>query len=225
MIGRHLLPVCLGVALLPGVSTAQSRWTLSDPLSAVQLVTEWASEMGEARRTGRQPARGGALNRALRGSLGQARADSVRSLLESLVYTSPERKVRTMAIMHMTDGYKAHAPAGYNIPTAQDSRRIAEQLRRIYHTSQLPDVKQAVLTAVGALGGSGRHDALVWLEPLITQAAEEQAFPWEASEAVRTASWLDAQGRQLVVRLRDSGLIRDPDALWRAYFIRVSGEP
>lgn len=65
--------------------------------------------------------------------------------------------------------------------------------------------------------------ALSWLEPLIVQDTEAQAFPKEAFEAMRTAVSLGRPGRALVVRLRDQGLIKDSETRFRAGFISVEG--
>ena len=65
--------------------------------------------------------------------------------------------------------------------------------------------------------------ALAWLEPLIVQSRKEQAFPNEAAEALRAAVRLGPRGRELVVRLRDGGEIRDPEVLFGAGFSTVEG--
>jgi hypothetical protein len=50
-----------------------------------------------------------------------------------------------------------------------------------------------------------------------------QAFPKEAHEAIRAATSLGRPGRALVVRLRDEGRIRDPDARFWSGFITIEG--
>jgi hypothetical protein len=139
--------------------------------------------------------------------------------LEALSIRAAEPDIRRRAIVTMTAGAQLAAGEG----TGTGSLPLARRFERIYGESSDPVVKSAVITAVGLLGGTGREHALRWLGPLIVRPPEEQAFPGEAMSAMKTSASLGPAGAALVVRLRDQGLIGDPDVAARALFVTVGG--
>jgi hypothetical protein len=143
------------------------------------------------------------------------RAEAVRDELERLA-TSPAADC--LAILVQTTGVRRE-----EVVEDVDTRGLALRLERIYHAVDQPKMKGCVVMATADLGGSGRLYALTWLEPLIIQSREEQAFPNEALEALRAAVRLGPRGRELIVRLRDGGQIRDADVLFWAGFSTVEG--
>lgn len=198
----------------------------SDSLSPVELVAEWEAEMSRPTPSDRpfpRSTRTVGITDALRSYRADpARAEAVRDELEKVVFGSSVPRVRCQALLRLTTGYRVSNPD--DRAESADTRELARRLERIYGTIEDdPYIKRCTLSAVSSLGGSGRVYALNWLEPLIVQETEDQAFSKEAFEAMRTAVSLGRPGRVLVVRLREEGQIKDPEARFRSGFISVEG--
>lgn len=220
---RALALIAVILALPPEAEAQERRRPIpSDSLSAKELVAEWERDRIEAPPEAHSSPRDAGVQRALRHYRSNpARADSVRDELERVALGAAPSRVRATAVGQMISGYKLQIPD--DRAAEADSRALALRLERIYHTTDDRRVKTAVMSATAGIGGSGRAHALNWLEPLIIQETHEQSFPWEALAAMRAAGRLGPPGLALIVRLREAGLIKDPEARFWSAFARIGG--